>query len=154
MTEHKTLYRYGRLAWFWRFLITLFVIGGIGSLFFALRLGEAWLSLVAAVLLAPALFFGFVVAVQVERTGQATIRVVTLLFWRRRIRPGQLGRPRLRNNYHDGQGVMHAPRLWMEVRHQLPVYLDLLGEIPDRVAFSLMFRVPVSALPAEMRKSR
>jgi hypothetical protein len=37
--------------------------------------------------------------------------------------------------------------VWIPVRGGLPVYLDLLGEIPDRPALANMFRMKQSDLP-------
>lgn len=147
MGGQVTIYRYGLLAWFWRVLIAVFfVIGGPGLLFGA-RNGSLLLVFGAMALLAPALFFGTVLAVRVDRLDDGQLRVWTLLFWRRHIPPGQLGLSRLRESYEGEYGPMYAPRLWVRVRRRLPIYLDLLATIPDRRAFAEVFRVPISRLP-------
>ena len=142
-----TIYRYGALAWIWRFLIVLFLAAGIGALALAYRAGELWPLWVALPLVAPALFFGTVLAVRIDRVGPRGLRVLTLLFWWRRFEIDELGIPKARIEYHDGElGVVHAPRMWVSVRRRLPIYVDLLGEIPSRSAFALTFAARNSAM--------
>jgi len=143
--EQTTIYRYGWLAWIWRVGISLFLIGG--TFFLVVGQNAPWLLLGAAALLGPSLFFGAVVAVQADRQEDGELRIWTLLFWRRRIRPEQLGRSRLRNLYHGDHTQFYAPRLWVSVRGQMPVYFDLLGEIPNRKTFGETFHVRTSMLP-------
>lgn len=143
----KTIYRYGIVAWVWRMLIALFLFGGAICLVFGVRHGEPWLLLLALVLLAPALFFGGALAVQVDRLDDGQLLVSTLLFWRRRVRPEQLRPGRLRESYENESGPIYAPRLWVRLRGRLPIYFDLLATIPDRRAFAAVFRVPIGKLP-------
>lgn len=139
MSAERTLYRYGPLAWVWRVLIAFFLLGGFGSLAGVVRTGELWLVVSALVLLAPALFFGFVVAVRVDHAGEDTIIVRTLLFWSRRIRQDELRSSRVRERYEGEFGPIHAPRSWVPVKGSLPIYLDLLAHIPDQRAFDNTF---------------
>lgn len=137
------LYRYGALAWFWRGLIGLGGLGGVALLLAAVREAAPVLLLVAAPLLVPGLFFGCVVATWIDREG-GTLRVGTLLGWRRRVRIDRLGVPKRRTFAYGHGHRIHAPRLWQPVRGGVPIYLDLLAAIPDRRAFEQVF----GALPA------
>ena len=136
------LYRYGPVAWVWRVFIAFFFAIGVAGLVIAFRSGEPWGLVMATATLGPALFFGVVLAVRVERVGENGIRVSTLLFWRRHIRREELGLSRLRTEYINEDGVLHAPRLWVPVKHGLPFYFDLLGHIPDKQAFVAFFVAP------------
>lgn len=147
MNDRITIYRYGPLAWIWRLFIAAFLAGGCLNLSLALRLGEIWLLVGAVALLAPALFFGIVLAVRVDRVGRDGLHVRTLLFSSRRLRMGDLGRTKVRRQYHDEYGTIDAPRLWIPVRRSVPIYLDLLGQIPSHIAFAVTFGLPESALP-------
>jgi hypothetical protein len=89
----------------------------------------------AAVLLVPAIFFGLVFAVRIDHLGEDRLQVVTLLFFSRRVTRSRLGTPRIRTDYEGRAGPIYAPRLWIPVRQSVPIYVDLLGEIPDRKAF-------------------
>ena len=141
------LYRYGFMAWFWRLLILLGVGGGGLALWFGLRAGHIALIAMGLVLLTPSLFFGLVVAVRIDLPVPDTVRVVTLLFWRRHLVRDSLHAPRVREWYHAEYGRMYAPRVWVRVPNSLPVYIDLLGSIPDRRTFLSIFHLPGSAVP-------
>ncbi len=147
MPSPTTIYRYGPAAWLWRALLAAALAGGALLLWLGAREASAALVAIAAILLAPSLFFGFAVAALVRTLGDGRVEVRTLLLVRRRIPRERLGAPRLRERYESEQGPMYAPRLWVPVRGSVPVYLDLLGGIPDRRAFGDAFRVPVKALP-------
>ena len=143
MSDSATvLYRYGPVAWVWRlFIAFFFAIGAVGLLL--VFLGNTLSGAVMAIVMfGPALFFGFVVAVRVKQVGEDAVRVSTLLFWRRRIRRDELGLSRLRTEYIDEDQILHAPRLWVPVKHGLPIYFDLLGDIPDKQAFAAFFVAP------------
>jgi len=139
MGEQVTVYRYGLLAWFWRILIVGFLIGGGICLVFGARAGQPALLFIAVALLAPALFFGAVVAVRVDRLGDGEVRVWTLLFWQRRLSQEQVGPPR-RRPFGWGESGPHG--LWVPVRGGLPIYFDPLANIPDRNAFAATVRLP------------
>ncbi len=95
----------------------------VGSLLLGAREREPGLFCVAAVFLAPALFFGMTLAVRVDCMGEDDLRVSTLLFWRRQICRRELA-------YQDEYGIIYAPRVWVSVRGRLPIYFDLLGKFP------------------------
>jgi hypothetical protein len=139
MGEQVTIYRYGLLAWLWRTLMAGFLIGGVICLVFGTRTGQPALLFMAIVLLAPALFFGAVVAVRVDRLDDGEVRVWTLLFWRRRLSPEQIGPPRQGSS---GWGDSGPPGLWVPVRRGLPIYFDPLADIPDQNAFAATVRLP------------
>ncbi len=131
------VYRYGALAWFWRVLLAGAIGGGAVLTAFAFTAGW-WLLAVALPLLLPAWFFGTVVATRVVRDGEL-LHVATLLGWPRRVRLDRLRAPtRYRRVYTDTQRI-HAPRLWQPVRGTLPIYIDLLGHVPDPRAFEAVF---------------
>lgn len=154
MGERATIYRYGPIAWFWRAMIAGALAGGGVGLVLAARHDSPVLLFMAAAVLAPAVFFGIALAVRVDRLDDGRAEVWTLLFWRRRVSRGQLGVPRVREVYHGSSGPMYAPALWVPVRRRLPIYLDLLGEIPDRRAFLAVFPVPRAAFPRGQRPGR
>ena len=142
-----TLYRYGALAWIWRVLIAAALAGGGGLALLAVRFADPGLLLIALPLVAPALFFGAVLVVQVDRRSDTSLHVQTLIFWRRRLDSTRLGTPRLRQMAQAEFGAIHAPRVWIPVRGALPLYIDLLGTIADRRTFSTTFGIPASRLP-------
>lgn len=142
-----TLYRYGAIAWVWRLLIAGALLGG-GTLAVAgARLGSVALLCMGGILVAPALFFGSVVVVSLERESPGVLRIGTLLFWQRTITINQLGAPRVRRLAQSHSGSIYAPRVWIPVHGALPIYIDLLGTIMDRAAFASLLGVPGSAIP-------
>lgn len=147
MNDRITIYRYGPAAWVWRLFIVFFLAGGCLNLALAVRPGGLPLFVGAFALLAPALFFGTVLAVRVDRVGRDRLYIRTLLFFWRRLRLDELGRTKVRREYHDEHGVIDAPRVWIPVRRSVPIYLDLLGHIPGRMAFAATFGIKESALP-------
>ena len=147
MNDRITIYRYGLLAWVWRFFLAGFLAGGSATFALGFRSGEIWLFVCGLALLAPALFFGTVLAVRVDRVGRDGLHVQTLLFFWRRLRIYELGRMNLRREYQDEHRIIDAPRLWISVRRSVPIYLDLLGQIPSGMAFAATFNVRESALP-------
>lgn len=132
------LYRYGALAWVWRALIALALTGGGALLAFAVHFRSAGFVAMALPLLAPALFFGWVLATSIERRGEH-LRVGTLLFAVRRIPLDRLGRPTLRLRATAVTHQVDAPRIWVPVRGRLPLYIDLLARVPDPAAFRDVF---------------
>lgn len=135
----QVLFRYGWIAWIWRPLILLAGVGG-GILLALSVLKGSWGQLATSMpLLLPAGFFGLVVAVRIDRGSDGVIRVVTLSFWRRRIAATRIGRPKFRENAQTDYGSIHAPRLWVSVKGGLPIFIDLLGDIPDKGAFRKVF---------------
>lgn len=134
-----TIYHSGPVAWLWRVLIGFGLLGGLGALIAGATTGEPALLIGGVALLAPAIYFGSVVAVSIDHLDEEFISVVTLLFRHRRIAISQLAVPRYRENYEDESGTLHAPRLWVSVRGQWPVYIDLLGDIPDKQLFGTAF---------------
>lgn len=144
-----TLYRYGAMAWIWRVVIAAALTGGGGLALLAVRFADPGLLLIALPLIAPALFFGAVLVVQVDRQSDTSLRIQTLLFWRRRLDVARLGAPRLREMAQGDMLSVYAPRVWIPVRGSLPLYLDLLGTIADRRSFSVTFGIAVSSLPPD-----
>lgn len=129
------MYRYGPLAWVWRGCIAFgLALGGLAAIGTVLTLNP--LLLVAALaLLGPACFFGVVLVVRVEGEPDGTLRIDTLMFVRRRISAGRVGRPTVRVKYRTLYADLTAPRVWVPVKGGLPLYVDLLGDIRDREAF-------------------
>ncbi len=150
MTAHSvtTLYRYGAIAWVWRLMIAVALLGGGGAVLLGLQLAAPALVLFGLVLVAPALFFGAVLVVQVDRRADASLEVKTLIFWRRRIEGARLGAPRVRQNAQNDWGPIYAPRVWIPVRGALPLYIDLLGTITERRTFGATFGLSGAQLPA------
>jgi len=142
----KTIYRYGPMAWFWRFLIAIGLVGGGALSVLGFRMSSVGLVVSGAALFAPALFFGLVVAVHIGIDGDV-VHVGTLLFWRRRVARAAIRPPRVREHYHAEYGRMYAPRVWIQVPHALPVYIDLLGQIVDRPAFLAALQLSGSSVP-------
>lgn len=132
------IYRYGALAWFWRLLIALALLGGGALTGFAVRFRSAAFLATALPLLAPALFCGFVVATRI-RVESGRLEVGTLLFLRRTFPLAALGRPKVRLRATAVTHQIDAPRLWVPVRGRLPIYLDLYASVPDRAAFEAVF---------------
>lgn len=130
-----TLYSYGVVAWLWRLLIAVAMLGGVGSLVGGAMMGEMALLFGGIALLAPAIYFGSVVAVRIDQLDDDFVQVETLLIRNRRLARAQFGRPRVRTTYEDESATLYAPRVWVPVRGQWPVYVDLLGVIPDRGRF-------------------
>ena len=129
------LYRYGGLAWVWRGLIAFGLFLASGFLITGLASWSLWLFVGGLALIAPSLFFGAVLVVQADKTAGETLEIRTLLFFRRRIELSRLGAPVVRRKYHDAVLDFDAPRAWVPVKGSLPLYFDLLGQIPDRQAF-------------------
>ena len=129
------LYKYGVLAWVWRGLIAFGLLLASGVLFTGLASWSLWLFVGGLALIAPSLFFGAVLVVQADKTVGETLEIRTLLFFRRRIELSRLGAPVVRRKYHDAVLDFDAPRAWVPVKGSLPLYFDLLGQIPDRQAF-------------------
>lgn len=145
-----TIYRYGPLAWFWRAVGGLGAAGGGLLLALSLRFGEWAFAAMAAPLLLPALALGWMVATRIDLVDADRLRVRTLGFATRTIARSALGRPHLRLTAGGTFEQIPAPRIWVPVRRGLPIYLDLLAEIPDLDAFERV--VPLS--PAVRRAIR
>ncbi|MEZ4425838.1 MAG: hypothetical protein R3E98_20755 [Gemmatimonadota bacterium] len=144
VAEPRTLYRYGALAWVWR----AFLLGGLGGVVLlvglALRSGASWPLGVAVPLALPLVLAG-VVAVRIDRQEDGRLAVTTLSGWRRRIARERLGRPRVRRSAQGTLTRFDAPRAWIPVRGGLPLYVDLLADIPDRTALRDALRLPRDA---------
>lgn len=117
-----------------------------------IHLGVPVFFLIAIILAAPSLFFGIAVATRIDQTEKGPLRVWTLLFWQRRLASDQLGKTRLRKQYHSETGSIYAPALWVRVPKGLPIYLDLLATIPDRRAFAQTFHVPLREVPGQAQE--
>ena len=141
------LYLFGWLGWVWRGLIAAALVGGGFLIGAGVRSAEPYLLLVAAPLVLPALFFGHVVASRVVRIDDGALIVTNLLFLRRRVLCSELGPPRMRPWAQTWYGRMYAPSSWIPVRGRLPIYLDLLANIPDRSALAKAFRLKERDLP-------
>lgn len=150
-SRRTPLYRYGALAWFWRLLIALALTAGAALLGFAVHFRSPAFVAMALPLVAPALFFGWVLATAIERR-EEQLRVSTLLFAVRRIPLDRLGRPRLRLRATAVTHQVDAPRLWVPVRGRLPVYIDLLAGVPDPAAFRAVF--PLSPAMSSVLESK
>ena len=142
-----TLYEYGPAAWLWRLAIAVFLT--LASVFLFVGLFNPFLLLGALALIAPAIFFGLTVVVRCDRWEEDGLDVRTLLFVRRRIPRDRLGVPRVRRTYQSLHGNLSAPRVWVPVRGELPIYFDLLGRMPDRQA--LLAALKITA--AEIRRA-
>jgi hypothetical protein len=151
LAGRTVLYRYGWMAWLWRALILAALAAGGVLVIAGMRSAAPHLFLIAAPLALPALFFGHVVATSVVRQGDDALTITNLLFLRRRIARSELGRPRVRPWAQTWYGQMYAPSSWIPVRRALPVYLDLLADIPDRRAFANAFRLQERELPQRRR---
>jgi hypothetical protein len=136
-----TIYRYGLMAWVWRVPMLAALAGGVFCVLAAVFRFELALVAVAAPLVLPSLYFGWVVAHRVDRLEDGELLVTTLLFQRRRVARSDLGKPRVKLFAQGDIGPMYAPRAWIPVRDRLPIYLDLLAEIPDRSAFGNAFGI-------------
>lgn len=136
-----TIYRYGAIAWIWRVLMAGAGTAGAGLLILALRFNDPWFVAMALPLLAPTLALGWMVATRIDVRGDR-LEVRTLGFVPRRIAISRLGKPHLRLTAALTYRQISAPRLWIPVRGGLPVYVDLLAEIPDLDAFTRI--VPLS----------
>jgi hypothetical protein len=145
------LYEYGPLAWVWRALILVAVAAGVFSIWNGVRLDSLSLGFSGAAVLVPALYFGTVLAAQLEREDDSVLRVHTLFFWTRRIALKRLGSVRYRQTAEGDAGSFYAPRVWIPVRSALPIYIDLLGRIADRRAFASLFGLSASQLPNASR---
>jgi len=141
------LYRYGAMAWIWRVVIAAALIGGGGVALLAVQSADPGLLIFTLILVAPALFFGAVFVVQVDRHADTSLAVQTLIFWRRRLDGARLRTPRLRQMAQADSRPIYAPRVWIPVRGSLPLYIDLLGTIADRGTFGATFGIAASALP-------
>lgn len=135
----QVLFRYGWIAWIWRTLILLAGVGGGTLLVHSVLKGSWGLFATSMPVLLPAVFLGLVVAVRIDRGSDGVIRVVTLSFWRRRIVAKRIGRPKFREHAQTDYGSLHAPRLWVPVKGGLPIFIDLLGDIPDKGTFGKVF---------------
>lgn len=126
-----TLYRYGRAAWVWRVLILLALSGSVPLLL--VGLGERSLTMLALALplAAPALFFGAALAVRIDQRDDV-LHVTTLLFVARRVPVSRILPSRILPVAQGHDGPFPAPRVWVRVERALPIYIDLLGTIPDR----------------------
>lgn len=131
------LYRYGAMAWVWRVLIGLGLAAGAFLTAAGVRLGSPVLILVGLPLWVPGLFFGLVVVVAIDRLDGDRISAQSLLFWRRTLPRERLGPGKV---YLYARGRVgrrwYAPRAWVGVRGSLPIYVDLLGQVPDRRALA------------------
>lgn len=135
-TPRSALYRYGPLAWVWRGLLLLLTGGAAAVLLAAPTAWQAWLMVTP--LLLPGAFFAWVVVIAIDRDGDRVL-VVTLSGLLRRIDCARLGVPTRRTKAYNEGVAVHAPRLWMPVRGGLPLYVDLLGTVPDRRGFERVF---------------
>jgi hypothetical protein len=136
-----TIYRYGGIAWIWRSLGGVALAGGVLLVVLAIRFADWTFVAMAAPLLVPVFALGWMVATRVDAEDDH-IRVWTLGFARRRIARSALGRPHLRLTAGGTFEQIPAPRIWVPVRGGLPVYFDLLAEIPDLGTFERV--VPLS----------
>jgi hypothetical protein len=143
----RTIYRYGPIKWIWRAMIAGGQVGGWLLVVFGIVQVEFWAYLVAAPLILPGVFFGHVVATQVDLLDYGELVVTTLLGGRRRLTREELGRPRLFFYAQTTDSYVYAPRAWIPVRRKWPIYLDLYGEIADRKTFIAMFGIEKRHVP-------
>lgn len=142
-----TIYRYGWIAWVWRVLILAGIAGGAFLVWAGFLFAQPVSYFIAAPLLLPSVFFGFVVATRIDRLDDGVLLVTTLLFKRRRIQRVDLGTPRVHFYAQATASQVYAPRSWIPVRGRWPIYLDLMAEIPDRSAFANTFGIKKADLP-------
>ncbi len=142
-----TLYRYGAIAWVWRIVILGALLAGGAAIVLGAQLASLTLIAMGSVLVAPAWFFGAVLAVEVQHDATDVLRIQTLLFWQRRVARGDLGIARVKRTAAGYSGPINAPRVWIPVRGALPIYIDLLGNISDRRAFGALFGLTASSIP-------
>lgn len=147
-TSGEVIYAYGPIAIVWRVLIVLGLVAGLGLMYLGVLQWAPWLIVLGVPLLGPALFFGLAVAVRVERFSDGSL-LVTQLFGSRYLVRADLGAPRVRQFAEGDMGRFHAPRAWVPVKGSWPVYLDLLGRIPDRSAFVNTFRIQGDLVPRQ-----
>jgi hypothetical protein len=140
------IYRYGWVAWIWRLLAGAGVAAALALAWLAWREGSWAVLGIALPLAMPGLVLGPMVAVRIRQLDDGHIVVHTLAFWRRRIARVRLGNPRLKVYAQATVGGVNAPRIWVPVKGGLPLHVDLLGHIPDRVAFRRVFGVPANWL--------
>lgn len=138
--QPDTVYRYGRAAWVWRGLIGLAVALAVPLVAVGLRDGVATTLLVALPLLAPSVFFAGVLAVRIDEVGDH-LHVQTLGGWTRRLPARDVGPGRVRDVAQGDAGPIAAPRAFVRVRGGLPIYVDLLAEIPDRPRLVRLLRL-------------
>lgn len=81
------------------------------------------------------------VATSISRLPDGRLRIQTLNLTRRTIAPERLGPAGYRSYAYSESGGVHAPRAWVAVQGGLPIYLDLLADIPDPEAFQALFRL-------------
>ncbi len=136
-----TLYRYGGIAWLWRAFIACGLLVGATLLVSVGRSAPIVAAALALPLVAPAVFFGLTVAVRID-ADDSSLRVATLLGWRRHIARSRVSRARVYDTAEGYAGSFHAPRAWVSIRGALPVYVDLLGDTPHRSALDAALRLP------------
>lgn len=127
----ETVYRYGRAAWVWRGLMGLAVALSVPLVAVALRDGVVTPLLVALPLLAPSVYFAGVLAVRIDDRDDH-LHVQTLGGWTRCLPARDVGPGRVRHIAQGDAGPIVAPRAFVRVRGGLPLYVDLLADIPDR----------------------
>jgi hypothetical protein len=142
-----TVYRYGALAWVWRAIIAGALVAGGACAYFAVSKAALVLAVIGAVLVAPALFFGHVVATHIAQTEEGTMVVRSLLFTRRTITRDRLRPARVRQYAQGTVAQVYAPRAWIPVRGGFPVYVDLLADFPDPRSFASWWGVPAREIP-------
>jgi hypothetical protein len=126
-----TIYRYGALAWVWRVLMLLGLALAAPLLALWWRDDAGWGLLAALPLIAPTALLAGAVAVRIDEAGDH-LDVWTLGGWRRRVARGAVGPGRIREYAQGDLGAVRAPRAFVRVRGGLPIYVDLLADIPDR----------------------
>lgn len=141
-----TIYRYGAIAWFWRFLALVGIGGAVVLVLLAFGPGGRLLLAGALPLAVPSVFLPWVLAVQIDMVGEDEILVHNLWFAKRRIRRSALGRPRVKRTAQGTLLHIHAPRAWIPVAGGWPIYVDLLADIPDFTALRAVLNLPKNAL--------
>lgn len=140
-----TIYRYGWIAWIWRGLAIVGLLASLLLVFLALRLGDWVFFAVAAPLGVPSMLLPLILAVRIDGTDDAEeILVWNLWSVRRRIPRESLGRPKVRRTAQAALSHIPAPRAWIPVRGQLPIYVDLYASIPDPQLFRRVLSLPPS----------
>ncbi len=139
-----TIYEYGPAAWLWRIVIAAFL--ALGGVFLISGVLQPLMWVGACALILPALFFGVVVVVRADLMDDDVLDVWTLLSIRRRVARHRLGVPRVRRTYRSLYGNLSAPRVWVPVRGELPLYFDLLGRVPDRQALLRAIKLPAAEI--------
>lgn len=144
--DPELLYAYGPVAWVWRVLGAVALVGAAALVAVAARQGDGLLAAIALPIAAPVLALFPMVAARIVRRGGA-LEVETLSFVRRRVMRERIAGHVYRATAAGELAQLPAPRAWIRVRGGLPIHVDLMGRIPDPAALAEALGVPRSIVP-------